>query len=154
MINQYEKAFDKLFERFPNNYASEKMRTLWLDTWSQHPIRVISRTVDTVIRELQQFPSIDEFMVMADKETKRQARIARQEQMANCDCYSGFIETEPEMYRPCESCLPETYERWTSGEYEPQHGRREEREPLGDKFKTSLERLRQTRKDIQENRKR
>ena len=119
MVNQLEKALNNLLEGFPTSYASEQMQTLWLDTWSQHPLSVISRTVYTVRRDLEQFPSLDEFMALAEEEAKKQERIGRQERMQKCSCHSGFVETDPDMFRPCESCLPETYAQWTNGEYEP-----------------------------------
>ena len=119
MVNQFEKALDNLLEGFPTSYASEQMRSLWLHEWQEHPLSVISRTVYVVRRDLKEFPSLDEFMALAEEEAKKQQRIGRRERMEKCSCHSGFVETDPDMFRPCQKCLPETYDQWTSGEYEP-----------------------------------
>ena len=119
-VSQYVRAFDKLLVGYPNNYASEQMRTLWLDNWSQHPISVISRTVDTIIRTWQRFPSIDEFMDLAEKEANKQSFIGRREKMETCPkCDQGMVETKENHFRPCEDCLPDSYGQWASGVYEP-----------------------------------
>jgi len=119
-MNQFEKAFDKLLGAFPTSYASEQMRTLWLDTWSQHPISVISRTAVTVARTGAKFPSLDEFMALAEKEASKQSLIGRRDRMEACPkCDSGFVETKTDTFRPCEDCLPDSYGQWASGEYEP-----------------------------------
>jgi hypothetical protein len=119
-VSQYVRAFDKLLIAYPNNYASEQMRTLWLDTWSQHPISVISRTVNTVVRTWQRFPSINEFMELAEKEAGKQQFVLKREKMELCSkCDVGMVETKEDHFRPCESCLPDSYAQWASGEYEP-----------------------------------
>jgi len=117
-MDQFEKALEHLLAGFPTSYASDQMRTLWLDTWSQHPVSVISRTVDSVRRTAVKFPSLDEFMGLAEEEATKQQRIGRRDRMDKCECHSGFVETKPDTFRPCEKCLPETYARWSSGEYE------------------------------------
>jgi hypothetical protein len=78
------------------------------------------RTVDHVVRTWQRCPSLDEFMQQVAVEIERQNFVARKERMEACNkCLTGFIETKPDFFRPCEDCLPEGYEQWRSGNYEP-----------------------------------
>jgi hypothetical protein len=119
-MNVSEESFTKLLGAFPTSYASEQMQTLWIDTWSQHPHRVIARTVNTVVRTWQRFPSLDEFMELAEKESGKQSFISQREKMDAClKCDSGMVETKDNHFRPCDSCLPDGYGQWASGQYEP-----------------------------------
>lgn len=119
-MNIQEEAFDKLLAAYPNSYGSSNMRPLWLDTWSGYSSSVIVRTVNHIIRTWHRCPSLDEFMKEATQEIEKQKVVARKEQMATCvKCHFGFVETKPDFFRPCEDCLPEGYEQWRSGKYEP-----------------------------------
>jgi len=120
MNNILDDAFEKLIAGFPTSFATDKMRALWLDTWSQHPKSVISRTVTTVVRTWQRFPSLDEFMELAEKESGKQSFVAQREKMDACPkCDCGMVETKENHFRPCENCLPDGYDRWAVGAYEP-----------------------------------
>jgi len=119
-MNVVEQSFDKLLAAFPTSYGSDQMRVLWLDEWSQHPNSVIHRTVNTVVRTWQRCPSLEEFMELAEKESGKQSFVAQREKMDACPkCDCGMVETKDNHFRPCENCLPEGYDRWVVGVYEP-----------------------------------
>lgn len=115
-------AFTKLLGAYPNSGDGRYMRTLWVDTWSSYPNSVIVRTVERVIRTWQRCPSLDEFMQEVTEEETRQSHAALRERMEACTkCDLGMVETKPNSFRPCDDCLPEGYERWCAGRYEPTH---------------------------------
>lgn len=121
MSKVLEDAFTKLIAAFPTSYETNEMRALWLQEWSQHPSSIVVRTVDRIIRTWQRFPSLDEFLEESKGEAKRQNRALRQQMMEECPkCDCGMVETKPNSFRPCEDCLPEGYEQWANGNYEPQ----------------------------------
>jgi len=114
-------AFAKLMAAFPDKYSSDQMESLWMHEWQQLPSSIVVRTVDKIIRTWQQFPSLDEFLVECAAEAKSQNRALRREMMEECPkCDTGMVETKPNAFRPCEDCLPEGYEQWVNGNYEPQ----------------------------------
>jgi|TARA_R110002020_G_scaffold50348_7_gene142349 hypothetical protein len=119
-MDMKDAAFTKLLNAYPNSYDGGNMRALWTDTWAAYDNSVIVRTVDHVVRTWQRCPSLDEFMQQVAVEIERQNFVARKERMEACNkCLTGFIETKPDFFRPCEDCLPEGYEQWRSGNYEP-----------------------------------
>ena len=116
----YDKAFTKLLAAYPTSIEGPKMRGLWTDTWSAYEPSAVVRTVDHIVRTWQRCPSLDEFMTEVENEKQRQNYIARKEKMEACpNCDHGLVETKPDFFRPCEDCLPEGYQQWRNGNYEP-----------------------------------
>ena len=120
MSRVLDEAFSKLLAAFPTSYDAGQMRPLWLSAWSDYPLAVVVRTVEFVIRSYSTCPSLDEFLEEADAESMKVNRAYLRERMLVCPkCDMGMVETSPDLFRPCEDCLPEGYERWANGMYEP-----------------------------------
>ena len=115
-----DEAFTKMMDAFPSSYETPQMRPLWLSAWSDFSPSVIVRTVDIVIRNFITCPSLDEFLEEAQAESVKVIKSYMRERMVECTkCDMGFVETKPEFFRPCQSCLPDGFERWSRGSYEP-----------------------------------
>jgi len=120
MSKVLDDTFSKLLDAYPDSYDAGNMRELWTQTWEKEPLSVIVRTADRLMKTWQRCPSLDEFMEETKKETHRQNRAALLEQMDACpECDHGYIETKENTFKPCHSCLPDSYERWAVGDYEP-----------------------------------
>ena len=120
MSRVMDEAFARMVDAFPQSYETSQMRHLWLSSWSDFPMAVIVRTVDHVIRTYSSSPSLDEFLNEALADAVKVNRAYLRERMAECQkCDMGMVETKPDLFRPCDSCLPEAFERWSHGEYEP-----------------------------------
>ncbi len=116
-----EQAFDKLIGSFPKSFDGGQMRQTYLKAWQELPDSVVSRTVDHFVKNSDKCPSLSEFMGKAKSEGSSQRRINRAQSLANCKkCYSGFIEVdvEKDTWKPCDTCLPDTFQQWRDGEYE------------------------------------
>ncbi len=121
MPKALQDAYAKLLAAYPGSRSSDQMEALWFNEWQQLPSAVVVRTVDKIVRTWQRFPSLDEFLEEAAVEAKSQNRALRREMMEECSkCDHGMVETKPDAFRPCQDCLPEGYEQWVNGNYEPQ----------------------------------
>jgi hypothetical protein len=120
MSRVLDDVFTKLLAAFPTSYDAGQMRPLWLSAWADFPLGVIVRTVEHVIRSYPTCPSLDEFLNEAETESLKVNRAHLRERMLVCEkCDMGMVETKPDLFRPCEDCLPEGYQRWFNGAYEP-----------------------------------
>lgn len=121
MFNVKDAAFTKLLGAYPQSFDAGAMRPTYLRAWEDLPDAVVSRTVDWFVKNWERCPTLNEFMVQAKSEGASQHRINRVKNMANCQkCYSGFIEVdvEKDTWKPCDTCLPDTFEQWREGAYE------------------------------------
>jgi len=117
-----DSAFSKLIGAYSTSFDTGAMRPTYLAAWESLSDAVVSRTVNYFIYNWQRCPSLNEFMEESEKEQISQQRSSRKEDMANCrKCDSGWIEVgeDNEQFKPCESCRPETFENWATGEYAP-----------------------------------
>ena len=117
-----DEAFTKLINSYPTTFNAGNMRTTYLAAWEDLSDAVVSRTVEYFIKHFQRCPSLNEFMTQSTKEQTSQRRSSHIRDMANCKkCFSGWVEVDlkHDTWKPCESCLPETFENWATGEYAP-----------------------------------
>ena len=122
MTDIRDASFTKLLNAYPNSIDAGSMRGTYLEAWAKVAVPVITRTVDYFLEHYQRCPSLDEFMEQAEKEKFRQQRSNRRLQIENCRaCDHGWIlaDVTKDSYKPCESCLPETFESWATGAYLP-----------------------------------
>ena len=122
MINLKSAAFTKLLGAYPQSFDAGAMRPTYLEAWEDLPDAVVSRTVDWFIKNWQRCPTLNEFMQQSQREQTLQRSSNQRRVMANCrKCDSGWIEggEDSGQFKPCESCRPETFENWATGEYAP-----------------------------------
>jgi len=122
MFNVKDAAFTKLLGAYPQSFDAGAMRPTYLEAWEDLPDAVVSRTVDWFIKNWQRCPTLNEFMQQSQREQTLQRSSNHKREMANCrKCDSGWIEVGEDsgQFKPCESCRPETFENWATGEYAP-----------------------------------
>tara|TARA_R110002167_G_C12543567_1_gene640235 strand:+ start:179 stop:550 length:372 start_codon:yes stop_codon:yes gene_type:complete len=122
MFNVKDAAFTKLLGAYPQSFDAGAMRPTYLEAWEDLPDAVVSRTVDWFIKNWQRCPTLNEFMQQSQREHTLQRSSNQKREMANCrKCDSGWIEVGEDsgQFKPCESCRPETFENWATGEYAP-----------------------------------
>ena len=122
------KSFGEEWSRFDNQRLEvdelEEMFSCYTSVfpWEDLPDAVVSRTVDWFIKEWQRCPTLNEFMQQSQREHTLQRSSNQKREMANCrKCDSGWIEVGEDsgQFKPCESCRPETFDNWATGEYAP-----------------------------------
>jgi hypothetical protein len=118
----HNQAMNRLFDKYLPQAEKEPMRAQWAPYLEKVEISVVSRCVDHFTKEWNRIPSLAEFLDHATTEERLQAKRKKQTEVRNCpNCDSGFVtvQHEPFTVRPCHNCLPETYDAWVTGQYEP-----------------------------------
>tara|TARA_R110000751_G_scaffold63286_2_gene130726 strand:+ start:78 stop:446 length:369 start_codon:yes stop_codon:yes gene_type:complete len=118
----YADAFNKLISAHPTVMQTDIMAETYIESWKKLSPATVSRTVDWFVANWARFPSLEEFNDQAKLERGLQNRNAKKQQMDSClKCDRGFIsvDLENDTFRPCEECLPDTFENWATGQYAP-----------------------------------
>ena len=119
----HNQAMNRLFDNYVNSEEREPLRFEWAPYLEKIDIAVVSRTVDHFIKDWRRIPSLAEFLDYATTEEQFQTKRKKQIQIKECAaCDNGFVvvQNEPFTVRPCHSCLPEPYDAWVTGQYEPE----------------------------------
>jgi hypothetical protein len=118
----HNQAFNRLLENYVDVAERESLRQEWMPHLKGLPIAVASRSIDHFIRDWRRIPTLAEFLEHAEVEASHQVTRKRHAEIEECPlCDKGHIvmQNEPFTVRPCHKCLPETYDAWATGRYEP-----------------------------------
>ena len=118
MFNVKDAAFTKLLGAYPQSFDAGAMRPTYLGAWEDLPDAVVSRTVDWFVKNWQRCPTLNEFMAEAQNEQRSQRRINQKQNMANCQKCWVEVDTSKDTWKPCDTCLPDTFEQWREGAYQ------------------------------------
>jgi len=136
-VNVNKQQLARLIAAYPAATVDEAMLETWMKRLGRYSPSIVTKTVDVLIDNCRFFPSVAEFAEMAESErTKEKQAKSAMTRKACTRCDAGWIEqTEPTgtmgargepivntSVKPCATCLPDTHQRWRSGEYEPRMG--------------------------------
>ncbi len=129
-LNQQQ--FAKLVAAWPSAIIDDQTVGLWMRRFSGYAPSVVARTVDLLIDNSRDFPSVATFDEFAESEQSKQKHAQAAETRANCDrCSNGWTlekeltgndnhkgaATSADFASPCQVCLPDTHARWRAGDY-------------------------------------
>ena len=129
-----KKQLSRLIAAYPSATVDENMLGVWTKKMGKVAPAVLTRTVDTLIDNCRFFPSVAEFVEFADSENSRLRLVQQTNTRRDCNkCVGGWILHDEEtgelnprgemkvesVAKPCIICLPDTYEKWSAGAYEP-----------------------------------
>jgi hypothetical protein len=157
------KQLIKLINAYPAVKANDEMVETWTKRMSRYTPSIMTKTVDTLIDTCRFFPSVAQFAECAEAERLKEKQVQTARTRGEChECEGGwvYIDTPTEAVyangtpkidtttKPCRTCLPEPYERWTAGEYKPRMVSEDEDRASGDRnlehvrtIRTALEAL-------------
>ena len=129
-VNKQQLA--RLIAAYPAATVDEAMLETWMKRLGRYSPSIVTKTVDVLIDNCRFFPSVAEFSEMAGSEQTREKHAKSVGIRSRCDrCDAGWIEetgaTEVNSsgtsyvktsVKPCATCLPDTHQKWKSGEYE------------------------------------
>ena len=129
-----EKQLTKLVNAYPAVKVNDEMVEAWTKRMSRYTSSIMTKTVDALIDTCRFFPSVAQFAECAEAERLKEKQVRTARTRGEChECEGGwvYIDTPTEAVyangtpkidtttKPCRTCLPEPYERWTAGEYKP-----------------------------------
>ena len=158
-----KKQLAKLMAAYPASKVNEEMLPTWTNRMSRYTPSILTKTVDALIDTSPHFPSVARFAECAEAERLKEKQVRTARTRGEChECEGGwvYIDTPTEAVyadgtpkidtttKPCRTCLPEPYERWTAGEYKPRVVSEDEDRASGDRnlehvrtIRTALEAL-------------
>tara|TARA_Y100000296_G_C5138328_1_gene239523 strand:- start:23 stop:523 length:501 start_codon:yes stop_codon:yes gene_type:complete len=129
-----KKQLTKLIAAYPAAKVNDEMLETWTKRMGRYTPSIVTKTVDTLIDTCRFFPSVAQFAECAEAERSKEKQVQTARTRGEChECEGGwvYIDTPTEAVyangtpkidtttKPCRTCLPEPYERWTAGEYKP-----------------------------------
>jgi hypothetical protein len=129
-----KKQLARLISAYPAATVDEGMLETWMKRMGRYSPSIVTKTVDVLIDNCRFFPSVAEFAEMAESERMKEKQAKMATTRSACDtCVSGWVlhdEPTDKTYAdgdpivkttasPCPTCLPDPYEKWRAGEYEP-----------------------------------